>query len=206
MWSVLTGRRKVTADDLRRVRRRWLRRLPRRWLAHLPRRVAVPALTDLGWPRPGTCDLRTVDVPEPYQLEAYWVRVGEDEGPAASLFHRRDEILRLDCLRDAPHLHYGMAESRHRAPLEPRVYFPPGSMDEQITRAVHELGHNVAYCTGLHRRRSVRRATVDEGAFRDAAEELGRQLRDLVAAHAWFDGSDVQPNANDATMASKSGA
>jgi len=127
--------------------------------------------------------VRQVDVPEPYRLETYWVLVGDDEGPAASLFHGADEILRVDCLRDSPHLHYGLAGSRHHAPPETRVYFPPGPMDDQIARAVHELGHNVAYCTGLHHRRSVRRTRVDDEAFRAAADEVGRHLRELAATH-----------------------
>jgi len=181
--SVLMSRRKVTADDLRRVRRRWFRRLPPSFRRLLPSRIAVPVLNDLAWPRPMTSDDHWIDVPVPYRLVAYWVLVGDDEGPAASLFRGREEILRVDCLRSSPHVHYGVAESRHRAPFEPRVYFPAGGMEEQIDRAVHELRRNVAYCTGLDRRREVRRTPVDPDAFQRAAHDLGRRLRELAAEH-----------------------
>jgi hypothetical protein len=180
---VLTGERRITKDDVVRLRKRYLRRIPRHWLRRLPSGIAVPILTELGWPRADTCDEREIEVPDPFRLEAYWLRVGDDEGPAASLFYGVDEILRIDCLRANPHLHYGLAESRHRAPAEARTYFPPASMEEQIDRAVFELGRNVAYCTGLHRSWRVRTAPVDEVAFQQAAEVVGEHLRDLVATH-----------------------
>ena len=144
----------------------------------------MPILSDLRRVRPDTDDHRSITVPEPYRLVTYWLRVGEDEGPAASLFLGRDEILRLDCLAASPHVHYGVAEARHREPCEPRVYFPPGDMQAQIDRAVHELRHNVGFCTGLHRRRSIRRAPIDPTAFDRAADELGDHFRTLVAERA----------------------
>ena len=153
-----------------------LRRLPKRYVRRLPRRLAVPELSARGWPRADTEDVRSVAVPDPFRLEAYWLRVHGAEGPALSLFLRDDEILRVDCLPENPHVHYGLAEARHRRPMEGRVYAAPAGYDELIDRAVFELAHNVAYCTGLHRDRAVRTAPVDEAAFRVAADEVGRHL------------------------------
>jgi hypothetical protein len=160
-----------------------LRRIPKRYLRRLPRRVAVPVLTATGWPRAHIEDRREFAVPEPFRLEAYWLHFGDDEGPAYSLFHGPDEILRVDCLQRSPHVHYGLAESRHRGPAEARVYLPPASPTDQVDRATFELAHNVGYCTGLHRRRSVRMASIDEEAFGRAAAEVGDHLRELVARH-----------------------
>ncbi len=158
-------------------------RVPRRILRRLPAQISVPALRATGWPRSNMIDIRHLDVPEPFRLLAYWLTVGGEQGPSASLFLDEDEILRLDCLPDTPHLHYAIAEARHRGPAEPRVYLPPGDIDAHIDRAVFELGHNVGYCTGLHRQRSWRNVTVDEEAFGRSAAELGVVLRELLALH-----------------------
>jgi hypothetical protein len=150
----------------------------------LPRGVAVPELSARGWPRSDTADVLEVAVPAPYRLEAYWLRVGDDEGPAYSLFLAGDEILRVDCIGADGHIHYGLAESRQRQPAEPRVYLPPTSVDDQVDRAAFELARNVGYCTGLHRRRSVRSTPVDTEAFARAAGEVADHLHALVARHA----------------------
>ena len=160
-----------------------LRRLPKNVLRRLPRAVAVPELSARGWPRADTEDVVEVAVPSPYHLEAYWVRVGDDEGPACSLFLAGDEILRVDCFGANGHVHYGLAEARHRAAAEPRVYLPPSTVDEQVDRAAFELARNVGYCTGLHRRRSVRTMPVDTAAFTTAAGEVADHLHALVARH-----------------------
>jgi hypothetical protein len=163
---------------------RWLlKRVPRRYVRRLPAGVAVPVLSTLGWPRQLIEDERVVEVPEPFRLDVYWLEIGGEEGPAASLFLEDDEILRLDCLPDTPHAHYGLAESRHRGPAEGRVYFPPGNVADHIDRAVFELSHNVAYCTGLHRRRSIRVQPVDTAAFERAAQAMGDGMRDLLRRH-----------------------
>ena len=158
-----------------------LTRIPKRHVRRLPRRLAVPVLSATGWPRACTEDVREFEVPAPFRLEAYWLRVHGDEGPAYSLFYEGDEILRVDCLGEAGHIHYGLAEARHRNPAEARVYLPPGSPADQVERATFELARNVAYCTGLHRRRAVRATPVDDEAFARAAAAVGDHLRALVA-------------------------
>jgi hypothetical protein len=163
--------------------RMWpVRRLPTRYVRWLPRRLAVPELSARGWPRADTEDAVSVAVPDPYRLEAYWLRINGQEGPSFSLFLGDDEILRVDCLPEDPHVHYGLAESRKWRPVEDRVYVTPGGYDELIDRAVFELAHNVGFCTGLHRERAVRRTPVDDAPFQVAADEVGRHLRALVAA------------------------
>jgi hypothetical protein len=144
----------------------------------------VPELTARGWPRGHTEDVLRVDVPEPFRLEAYWLHVGDDQGPAYSLFFEADEILRVDCIGAKGHIHYGLAESRHRSPAEPRVYLPPSDVDQQVDRAAFELARNVGYCTGLHRRRSVRTMPVDTDAFARAAHEVADHLHALLAQRA----------------------
>ena len=161
-----------------------LRRLPKDVLRRLPRRVAVPELSARGWPRGDTDEVLEVEVPAPFRLEAYWLRVGDDEGPAYSLFREDDEVLRVDCLGPKGHIHYGLAEARHRGPAEARVYLPSSTVDEQVDRAAFELARNVGYCVGLDRRRSVRSTPVDAEAFARAAGEVAGHLHALVARHA----------------------
>ena len=168
---------------LRRVSQQYVRRIPKRYLRRLPRRFAVPVFSAGSWPRNTTEDHREVPVPEPYRLEVYWLCIGEDTGPAFSLFHRTDEVLRVDLLRASPHIHYNLAESRYRDGMDHRVYLPPAPMNHQIERAVFELGHNVPFCNGLHRDRAVRTRPIDQEAFAVAAEEVGRQLEALAALH-----------------------
>lgn len=163
--------------------RRLLARIPKRYLRRLPARLAVPLLSSRAWPRAQMDDVRPIAVPEPFRLEVYWLTVLGQQGPALSLFLEGDEILRVDCLPEGPHCHYGLAESHHRGPSEARVYFPPGDLTAQIDRAVFELGHNVPYCTGLHRRRSWRNASIDRDAFARAADDAGVAMRDLLALH-----------------------
>ncbi len=129
-----------------------LRRLPKRYLRWLPSRLAVPVLSATGWPRAHTEDVRVVAVPRPFRLEAYWLHVGGQQGPAYSLFYEDDEILRVDCLPEGGHIHYGLAEARHRNPAQARVFLPPGPLADQVERATFELATNVPYCTGLDRR------------------------------------------------------
>ena len=105
-----------------------LRRLPKRYLRWLPSRLAVPVLSATGWPRGHTEDVRVVTVPRPFRLEAYWLHVGGQQGPAYSLFYEDDEILRVDCLPEGGHIHYGLAEARHRNPAQARVFLPPGPL------------------------------------------------------------------------------
>jgi hypothetical protein len=157
--------------------------VPKRYLRRLPRRVAVPLLSATGWPRASTEDVREVRVPEPFRLEAYWLWLNDDCGPACSLFHRQDEVLRIDLLQRAPHAHYNLAESRYLEAVEHRVYLPPAPIEDQVDRVVFELAHNVPHCMGLHRRRSVRTTPVDQEAFATAAVELGRHLRELADRH-----------------------
>lgn len=164
--------------------RRLVARLPKRVLRRLPARLAVPALSELGWPRADTRDLSSITLPAPFRLDVYWLTIHGEQGPAASLFHGDDEILRIDCLPANPHLHYGLAESRRRQPREPRVYLPPGPPAAQIERARFEVARNVAYCTGLDRRRSVRRAPIDRPAFAAAADEMARTMHALVERRA----------------------
>lgn len=168
---------------LRRVSYRYLGRVPKRYLRRMPRRLVVSYFTARGWPRHTTADHREVTVPEPYRLEVYWLCIGEDIGPAYSLFLRSDEVLRVDLLRDSPHIHYNLAESRYRDGMDHRVYVPPGPEDTLIDRAVFELVHNIPYCNGRHRDRSIRTQPIDQQAFAVAAEEVGRHLRDLADLH-----------------------
>src|SRR5690606_9086533 len=121
------------------------RRIPKPVLLRLPRRWAVPVLPARGWPRACTRDALEVRVPEPFRLEAYWLVIDGQEGPAVSLFHEDDEILRVDCLPVRPHVHYNLAEARHRGAVEDRVYIPEAPPDELIDRATFEVAHNVAH-------------------------------------------------------------
>jgi len=168
---------------LQRISDRYVRRIPRRYLRRMPRRLAVPVFSAAGWPRYTTEDHRLVTVPEPYRLEVYWLCICEDTGPAYSLFHRTDELLRVDLLGSCPHIHYNLAESRYRDGMDHRVYLPPAPMDSQIDRAVFELAHNVPYCNGLHRNRAIRTRPIDQEAFAVAATEVGRHLRALAELH-----------------------
>jgi hypothetical protein len=125
-------------------------------------------------------DLTEVPVPDPFRLEVYWLRIGGEEGPAASLYLDGEELVRFDCLPRTPHLHYGFTDQRYWEGQH-RVFFPPGDLDDHIERATFELARNTPYSTSLHRRRRVRTMELDEAGLEDAARRMGEEMRRLVA-------------------------
>ena len=160
----------------------WRRVMAR--LGHaLPRRWGVPLLARQAPPRRATAHHADVPVPAPFRLDVYLLtdRHG-DRGPAASLWLDGEELLRMDCLSQRPHLHYGLAESRWLGAAGTSIRLPHGTVDDAVDRVAFELAHNLPWVLATSYRRSHRRmvATLDRGAFARAAQEMATTMRRLA--------------------------
>ena len=71
-------------------------------------------------------------------LHVYWKKEVLGQGPCASLYIGRDEILRFDCFGTGGHYHVHVREQEKRGPVA-RLGFGTVLVKEQIHRSVEEL-------------------------------------------------------------------
>ncbi|WCO68666.1 hypothetical protein PO878_07980 [Iamia majanohamensis] len=160
---------------------RVLRRTPPRWLRALPDRVSVPLVAARRHERANVEDVVLLEGPGVLTTSAYWLTTRGDEGPAASVFYGCEEILRVDVLATAPHVHYGFNRHRGSDGGEGRVYLPPVVGGDAAARVHHELAHNLPVCLGSHPRRAVRQMRIDQSEAEAVAGRAARHLDALVA-------------------------
>ena len=121
-------------------------------------------------------DLVRLPVQEDVHVEAYWREDDQGRGPAASLYVKGVEVLRLDCFGgDQGHMHIN---SQGR--VAKRWYFPPGSVSEHIERATFELGTNVEAVLRLNHDPEIARLNLDWAALKPVAEEVREILLRLA--------------------------
>jgi hypothetical protein len=85
-------------------------------------------------------DRDRIPVQDDVFLDVYWRDDDLGRGPAASLYARGVEVLRLDCFgADQGHLHLNLGTGAGR-----RWYFPPATAADHIERACFELERNFA--------------------------------------------------------------
>ncbi|MEM9037000.1 MAG: hypothetical protein AAGD18_20560 [Actinomycetota bacterium] len=155
------------------------RRLPRRVALRLPEQLGARVLS---WRDPGraaTSDHRVVAAPTPFDLEVYWLRNGETEGPAASLWLGSLEVMRIDGLFGEPHVHYDLAWSRARR----RANFAAHrviEIDDVPSWIADELRLNLRYALSLQRSRRLRELEIDQSELDAAAHEVEGWARDAV--------------------------
>ncbi|MEO1063541.1 MAG: hypothetical protein AAFZ07_19160 [Actinomycetota bacterium] len=158
-------------------------RAPRHTLRRLPTALAVPALALREPPRADTADHRRIPLPEPLELEVYWLRSsGGTTGPAASVHLGIEELMRIDGLRGACHVHYDLAESRARGGSAIAARRRIADVDIAAW-AADELRLNLRYAISLQRRRSRRALRPDPRAVDEAADRLRAEFEGLLARH-----------------------
>jgi hypothetical protein len=127
---------------------------------------------------PDVSDLLSMPIQKNVLLEVYWVDLGREWGPAASVFIGAHEVLRLDCFGGRTgHLH---ANPRQQVGRRSRMYFPEGSIEEHIDRAAFELERNLAWCLDRNYLRSINRLHVDAEAASAASAWMRRAMRELL--------------------------
>ena len=169
----------------RRFGRRIALRLVRYCNAIVAERLALPPGR-----RVNLSDNRTFPIGTSLTAHVYWIDRPEGDprrrdtpevGPAASVFWRKHELLRIDLFDEEPHIHFGLAQMRLYG--NPRVYLCEGSVDDRIERAVLELRPNLPWWIRTHPSRKLLRVHLDDAELERAAERLRRELTDLDGRH-----------------------
>ena len=125
-------------------------------------------------------DLVRLQVQDGVHLEVYWRSDEQGQGPAASLYAKTVEVLRLDCFGgDQGHMHIN-AQGR----VAKRWYFPAGTVADHIERACFELGTNVEACLRLNQDPEIARLNLDWKEMRVIASEARRLLLALADKRA----------------------
>ncbi len=163
------------------------------WLAR--RLLPIPLLYHL-WhrktrrnPRPGldiATDRRQFRLQPDVMMEVYWSRVpGFGGGPTASLFVLDEEILRLDCFGGADgHMHFNPEQARLTDGWEtPRIHFGPGTVPDQIARAVFELKTNSVNALKSNMIKRIRDFPLDTAALDRVSSDMADYMQALYETH-----------------------
>ena len=113
-------------------------------------------------------------------------------GPSASLYILEEEVMRLDCFGGSDgHMHFNPEQSylinRLDRSKTPRIYFPEGSRQDHIERAVFELKYNVRNALATNVLPEIQNYPLDIRQLEAAADQMQRLMTkmlvgDLVAA------------------------
>jgi hypothetical protein len=124
-------------------------------------------------------DLVRLPVQDGVHIEVYWRSDDQGQGPAASLYVKGVEVLRLDCFGgDQGHMHIN-AKGR----VAKRWYFPEGTVADHIERANFELGTNVEACLRLNQDPGIAHLNLDPKEMKVVATEARRLLLELAGRH-----------------------
>jgi hypothetical protein len=118
--------------------KRWLRSSPLFGLIQRVRlKVRPPARRSLKYQSNGVTIL---EIQENVCLVSYWVGSDPGPGPSASLFVYGDEVMRFDCFGgERVHFHLNLTQARYFSGGESaRLYFPEGSMQDQVKLAAFD--------------------------------------------------------------------
>jgi hypothetical protein len=112
-------------------------------------------------------------------LDVYWRDDDLGRGPAASLYVRGVEVLRLDCFGgDQGHLHLNLGDGVSR-----RWYFQPGTAAEHIDRACFELERNFFIILSVCRDPAIEGITLRGARMAEVAAGARSRLFTLLAEH-----------------------
>ncbi len=134
---------------------------------------------------PNVSDLRSHRIGDHGLLDIYWLEVGCDRGPAASLYVCDDEVMRMDCFDGgSAHLHFNQKQSRaFPNGGGARLYFPPGRVIDHIERACFELSTNLHYGLALNASRRIRETRISPTALKEAVAFMRSEMHALLREH-----------------------
>ncbi len=126
-------------------------------------------------------DRRKISPQEDVELWIYWRNAGYvRDGPSASLFVLREEVLRLDCYGGSlGHMHLN---PRQQWPYG-TLYFQDGSRVEHVDRAAFELIANTDAALKSNRLSRVRNFPIDQNALADASNQMRLLMQELLERH-----------------------
>jgi hypothetical protein len=147
--------------------------------------------TELG----NASDHRTICPQNGVRLEVYWADVRDvGRGPCVSLFVLLEEVMRLDCLGGTQgHMHINPDQISLVVgwDITPRYFFPPGSRQDHIDRAVFEITTNCVAALQSNQMARVRNFPINKKALADATLQMRAYMNELLERHE--DARDLQP-------------
>lgn len=128
----------------------------------------------------------TVVVQPGISIEIYWIGPGLGPGPSASLYVYKDEVMRFDCFGGSRgHFHLNLTQSRYVSHGESaRLYFPDGTIEDQVELARFELTRNFDYARRQNKSWMVRSLDIPQGRLESAACEMRSEMLKMVGEHA----------------------
>ena len=135
-------------------------------------------------------DLVTREIQDQIFMEVYWVSPPVGPGPGASIYIIDDEVMRFDCFgSDAGHYHFNIRQSKFLPNGEKtRIFFPDGTVEDQIENATVQLRRNLDYGRGLNTDPRIRAVKIDQTAVDEAAEWMRDELLGIAAVER-----DIRP-------------
>lgn len=145
--------------------------------------AAISRLAARARPRVGQSDIRSFPLGPAVSLTAYRIDRPGFVGPAASVYWRDQELLRLDLQHVTPHVHYAFAQSKLWGGGGTRIYLLPMTIEEQADFGAFQIEHNLSWCFANHPDRRVNHSLPRPDGLRGAAQWLREQILDLHRAN-----------------------
>ncbi len=116
-------------------------------------------------------------------MEVYWVAPPVGPGPGASIYIIDDEVMRFDCFgSDLGHYHFNIRQAKFYPNGEKtRIYFPEGTVTDQIEYATVQLRRNLDYGRGLNTDPRIRAVKIDQQAVDEAADLMRERLFQIAS-------------------------
>lgn len=111
--------------------------------------------------------------------------LADGRGPVISLIVGGFEVIRFDCLGDTGHYHivFSRPDTNIGKNTENRLWFYENSIEDQIERAVFEIGTNISYYLQRNPKRQVRETDFDMATLNDICREARRTALALAEEH-----------------------
>lgn len=134
--------------------------------------------------RPHVEDFESAELVPGVRLEVCWVGERVGPGPRCAVFAFGDELMRLDCFEgEGAHMHLAMQQTNAATRGDiARLWFPPGSVADNIARGAFELEHNLAYAIAVNKDPRVRALRVPAERLAHAAAWMRERMEQMVAA------------------------
>ena len=139
-----------------------------------------------GRPRTGddnAMDIRMIHVQSGVRLEVYWNTNPLGPGPSASLYVLDEEVLRVDCFGGKTgHMHINPVQVNLPLKWEitPQYFFPPGSKEDHIERAIFELTTNTLAALQTNQLARIRKFHIEKKNLTEASLQMKKYMNELL--------------------------
>ena len=141
--------------------------------------AVIEGLSSAAPHRVAVAELRSFVMGPDVELTVYWLDRPDALGPSASLYWKRQELLRMDLHETNPHVHYGLAQSRLWRAGGERIYIPEASIEARADFAAYQINRNLAWCFANHPDPIAKLNLPDQAVLQEAASWLRKHILDL---------------------------